>query len=107
MCSNSKDGIEINSPDELEDGQGREDAQVVTRIRPRKTWSDGAFRKFVGGLESRDPLIGAFKGHIKNEGFPDAATWGQMRFALRRGGANETAMIGARMAWQAFRKRDR
>ena len=75
--------------------------------RPGKPLLDGAFRRFVGDLDSRDPLVGAFKEHVENEGFPDAATWGQMRYALGRTGAGEAAMIGARMAWQAFRNRDR
>ena len=71
-----------------------------------KTHSNADFRMFVAGMDSRDPLIGAFKEHIENEGFPDAAAWGQLRIALGRTGADQATMVGARMAWKAFRNYD-
>jgi len=83
-------------------------SNMGNRGQVRKTpLLDGAFRKFVGGMDTRDPLIAAFKEHLKTEGFPDAATWGQMRIALGRAGADQAAMVGARMAWQAFRNHSR
>lgn len=84
--------------------KGRNSQQVVGMSNPQM---DITFQTFVGLMKSRDPLIGAFKAHVDAEGFPDAATWGQVRLVLSRAGADEPAMVGARMAWRAFRNRSR
>jgi hypothetical protein len=66
-----------------------------------------AFELFVARFAVGDPAVDAFKAHIRAEGFPKSTDWGNLRLEIRRAGADDNAVIGARAAWQTFKIRSR
>jgi len=63
-----------------------------------------SFRAFVDRIEPGNPLTEAFRRHVAAEGCPDSIRWGEIRYQIRNAGADDLAVIGARLAWRAFKE---
>ena len=66
------------------------------------TARNSAFELFVARIEGGNPAVDAFKAHVAAEGCEEGATWGGIRRRIRKAGADDLAVIGARLAWKAF-----
>ena len=64
-----------------------------------------SFRAFVDRIEPGDSLTEAFRAHVAAKGCPDSIRWGEIRYQIRNAGADDLAVIGARLAWRAFKQR--
>jgi hypothetical protein len=74
-------------------------------VKGRKMRSKSSFVLFVARLARGNASIDAFKAHVRSAGFPRSTAWKGIRLEIRRAGADDLAVIGARTAWTAFKRR--
>jgi hypothetical protein len=63
-----------------------------------------SFESFIARIKGGNPAVEAFMAYVAEEGCPDGATWGEIRLDIRKAGADYLAVVGARLAWRAFKE---
>jgi hypothetical protein len=60
------------------------------------------FGEFVLRLKTSDPLVQTFIDHAADNSLPRLASWAEVRTHLNRVGADQSALVGARLAWREY-----
>jgi hypothetical protein len=81
------------------------EAMIKMKARPETFKEDKTnrlFREFVLRLKTTDPLVQIFIDHATANSLPRLSSWSEVRTHLNRVGADQSAFIGARLAWREY-----
>jgi hypothetical protein len=86
-------------------GDDSTEAMIDMKMRPETSNDNEAnrpFREFVLSLKTADPFVRTFIDHATQSALPRLNSWSEVRIHLNGVGADQSAFIGARLAWREF-----